>query len=142
MVVLGLLFFLPGSALIFTGQRMFWIRQIARSRGKKIEAKIIRWKSVRGRSIPRSNTANREKYRPEVTLIDPQGLERTALISYQFTSQFASNHPIGSSLFVLFDPVVPERILDTSWTMSYFLPALLTLCGGLVMLIGLGIILG
>jgi hypothetical protein len=139
---MGILFCVAGSILIFAGQRMFCIRRIAAIRGQKIEATITRWKSVRGRSSPQGHSRDRNKYCPEVVLMDSQGIERTVTLSYQFTSRFANANPTGSSLFVLVDPAKPERVLDTTWTMSYFLPALLTLCGGTVLLLGLGIILG
>ncbi len=140
-MIFGLLMATAGLALIIVGQRMFWIRQFARLRGQVIQGKIERWKAVRAKIGPRSKSATSFMHYPVVIFTDPNGIERTVEIGYQYTRQFVYENPKGSPLPVLFDPMHPDRTLDSTWTMSYFLPVLLNFCGGLVLLIGLGIFL-
>ena len=141
MMVFGLLLTIAGAALIIVGQQMFWIRFFARIRGETIEGEIVKWKTIktRGRS---DSSASRVMFMPIVEFLDPSGVSRTIQISYQYTPLFMKEHPVGSPLSVLFDPKFPDRALDTTWTMAYFLPALLSLCGCLVLLIGLGVFWG
>lgn len=131
-----------GLALIATGQRMFWIRQFARMRGKKIQGTIVQWRKIRTKGSYRSSSASGIMHYPEVAFVDPDGVERIVQISYQYTPQFFEENPVGSKLQVLFDPKHPDRALDTTWTMSYFLPTLLNGCGLLIALLGLGIFFG
>lgn len=141
-MIFGLLMALAGLVLIIFGQRMFWVRQFARMRGQVIQGTIVQWKKIRTRGGPRSSSASGVMYFPEVLFVDPEGTERTIQLSYQYTPQFIDQNPTGSSLPVLFDPLHPDRSLDTTWTMAYFLPVLMNFCGGLVALLGLGIFFG
>ncbi len=140
-MIFGLLMATAGLALILVGQRMFWIRHFARLRGQVIQGKIERWKPVRIKGSPRSTSATSVMYYPIVAFTDPNGIERSVEIGYQYTPQFIHENPKGAPIPVLFDPMHPDRTLDSTWTMSYFLPVLLNFCGGLVFLIGLGIFL-
>lgn len=137
----GLIIAIAGATLIIVGQRMFWIRQMARIRGQKIPGKIVKWKPVHIRG-PRSSSASGVMYVPQVVFDDPNGVQRKVTLSYQYTPLFMDTNPIGSTILVLFDPVHPDRTLDSTWTMSYFLPSLLNFCGALVLLIGLGVFFG
>ncbi len=141
MTYFGLFIATAGLALIVAGQRMFWFRQLARTRGQRIEGRIVKWKDATTNRT-RNHATRNHKYTPEVTFVDPEGLERTVKVSYQYTALFMHNNPIGSPITVLFDPMHPDRILDTTWTMAYFLPGLLNCCGLMVMLLGIGIVFG
>ncbi len=141
MIYFGLVLALAGSAILGVGQRMFWIRQLARLRGGVVEGQILKWKRVRIQGTM-AGSGTRLKLQPMVTLVDPMGVQRTALIAYQHTKQYSDAHPVGSSYPVLFDPKHPDRILDTTWTTAYFLPTLLSVCGGVIVLIGLGVTFG
>lgn len=141
MPLFGLLLALSGTAILCVGQRMFWVRQLARFRGCVLDGEIVQWKRVRLRG-PSESSAARTKFHPVVTFVDPSGVQRTTQLSYQYTLQYHTEHPVGTPHPVLFDPQHPDRSLDTTWTTAYFLPALLTLCGTLVSLIGLGVFFG
>ena len=141
MTFFGLLIALVGGALLCVGQRMFWIRQLARLRGCVLDGEIVQWKRehIRG---PMESSAARTKFHPVVTFSDPAGVQRTAQLNYQYTREYYEEHPVGSRHPVLFDPKHPELALDTTWTTAWFLPALLSFCGTLVCLIGLGVVFG
>jgi len=141
MKLFGLLILLVGTALLIVGQRMFWIRQLARLRGCVLEGEIVQWRRIRIRG-PVESSASRSKFCPVVSFTDPAGVVRTTQLNYQYTPQFQDEHPVGSRHPVLFDPKHPERSLDTTWTTAWFLPVLLSSCGTLVLLIGLGVIFG
>lgn len=143
MKLFGLLLALIGLALIIVGQRMFWIRQLARLRGSVLDGQIVKWRRIRIENRGHSeSSASRSMFCAVVSFTDPAGVERTRELGYQHTPRYRDEHPVGSSHQVLFDPKHPDRPLDTTWTTAWFLPALLTSCGLLVTLIGLGVLFG
>jgi hypothetical protein len=141
MKLFGLLIFLIGTALLIVGQRMFWIRQLARLRGCVLDGEIVKWKRIRIRG-PVESSASRSMFCAVVSYTDPAGVQRTKELGHQHTPQYRDAHPVGTRHPVLFDPKHPERPLDTTWTTAWFLPGLLSSCGLLVSLIGLGVAFG
>lgn len=141
MLVFGVLIAIVGAILISVGQRMFWIRQIARWRGCVVEGTIVKWKAIR---TPKGNAGETgvEMHQPTVEFYDLNGVQRNTLISHQYTASYREGHPVGSLLKVLIDPIHPDRVLDTTWTTAYILPGLLTMCGVLLVLLGLGVFFG